>query len=131
MSVLVDTSHFYALLDEDDVNHRVAAQAWPRALDNERLVTHAYVVIETSALLQRSLGIAAAAHLHRALLPAVTEVAVDGRLHARAVERWLAAETRALSLVDVTSFVLMEDLGSVSALAFDRDFEAAGFSLWR
>lgn len=130
MSVLVDTSHFYALLDEDDVNHRVAVEAWSRALDAERLVTHTCVVLETSALVQRRLGMAAAARLHRALLPAVTEVPVDGLLHARAVERWLTAGTRALSLVDVTSFVLMEDLGIVSALAFDRDFAAAGWSLW-
>lgn len=130
MTVFVDTSHLYALLDEDDANHRTAVRTWRQALDDEPLVTHAYVVIETSALVQRRLGMAAATHLHRALLPAVSLIAVDEPTHARAVERWLTTAARQLSLVDITSFVVMADRGISAALAFDRDFEGAGFRRW-
>ncbi len=131
MSVFIDTSYFYALLDEDDDNHRSAAEVWPRALDGEHLLTHSYVVVETSALVQRRLGMGATVRFHRELLPAATQLAVGSHVHARAVDRWLAAGSRALSLVDVTSFVVMADHGLTHALAFDADFGSAGFLRWR
>lgn len=125
--MLVDTSALYALLDEDDTNHRAAAASWPTLVDREHLVTHNYVVVETSALVQRRLGMRAAARLHGALLPAIHLHMIETETHARAVERWLAADRRGLSLVDVTSFVVMEALGISTAFAFDTDFAAAGF----
>ena len=87
MTALVDTSAFYALLDEDDDHHGAAVTTWTHLLGAEQLVTHAYVV-ESSALVQRRLGTAAASRLHRALLPAVAVSAVGQRTHDRAVERW-------------------------------------------
>lgn len=132
MTVFVDTSALYALLDEDDGNHERAVSAWVDLLDRDRPVTHAYVVVETSALVQRRLGMQAAAQLHRALLPATRVFPVGAEIHARAVERWLTAGRRALSLVDVTSFVVMESLGITRAFAYDQDFRAAGFDTdWR
>jgi uncharacterized protein len=128
VTVFVDTSALYALLDEEDRHHGAAISVWPDLLDRERLVTHAYVVVETSALVQRRLGTAAAARLHHGLLPPVRVLAVDAVTHARSVERWLTSAQRALSLVDVTSFVVMESLGATQAFAFDADFTAAGFT---
>ena len=93
MTALVDTSALYALLDEDD-DHGAPVTTWTRLLGAERLVTHAYVVVESSALVQRRLGTAAAGRLHRALLPAVAVSAVGQRTHDRAVERWLGAGRR-------------------------------------
>jgi predicted nucleic acid-binding protein len=128
VTVFVDTSALYALLDEDDRQHRLAVSAWPDLLDRQRLVTHAYVVVEVSALVQRRLGMSAAIRLHQALLPPVRVIAIDDATHARSAERWLAAAQRALSLVDVTSFVVMESLGATRAFAFDADFATAGFT---
>jgi uncharacterized protein len=128
VTVFVDSSALYALLDEDDDNHADAVAIWRRLLDRQRLVTHAYVVVEASALVQRRLGFRAATHLHQALLPVVRTVMVDQVTHARAVERWLTLRRRGLSLVDVTSFVVMETLGTTRAFAYDDDFPAAGFS---
>ena len=128
MTALVDTSALYALLDEDDDHHGAPVKTWTRLLGAERLVTHAYVVVESSALVQRRLGTAAASRLHRALLPAVAVSAVGQRTHDRAVERWLGAGRRGLSLVDVTSFVVMTDAGLERVFAYDADFVAAGFT---
>ena len=127
--VLVDTSSLYALLDEDDGNHERAARAWPDILDTHHLVTHTYVVVETSALLQRRLGMGAAERLHAAVLPAIGCITVDRSAHDRAVSRWRATRRRDLSLVDVVSFDLMETSGISAAFAFDEDFREAGFEL--
>lgn len=45
MTLLVDASALYALLDRDDVNHRAAAKAFPSLLDQKDLLTHNYVVV--------------------------------------------------------------------------------------
>ncbi|MGH3318628.1 MAG: type II toxin-antitoxin system VapC family toxin [Streptosporangiaceae bacterium] len=127
MSVFVDTSALYALLDEDDANHKRAAASWQRLVDTSTLTTHAYVVVELSALTQRRLGMDAVARLHRALLPVVRQWTVDAHTHGRAVERWLAQSRRGLSLVDMTSFVMMGDRRLFWAFAYDEDFDSAGF----
>jgi predicted nucleic acid-binding protein len=127
VTVLVDTSALLALLDEDDAEHQRAATAWPDLLDDATLLTHAYVVVETSALVQRRLGMAAVERLHGHLLPAVDVRMVSRDQHGRAVARWRQEARRGLSLVDVASFVVMEDAGVARAFAFDEDFAAVGF----
>ena len=127
MSVLIDTSALLALLGEDDPEHGRAAAVWPALLDGEQVLTHDYVVLETSALAQRRMGMAAVEHLHAVLLPAVDVRIVDRSKHDRAVARWRSAARRRLSLVDVVSFVVMEDAGVDRAFAFDDDFVDAGF----
>jgi predicted nucleic acid-binding protein len=87
---------------------------WPTA--------DSYVVAETSALVQRRLGMRAVERLHRGLLPVVRVIMVDTSIHQRAVERWLTERLRRLSPVDVTSFVVMRDLGLEYAFAYDDDF---------
>ncbi len=126
--ILVDTSAWYSLLDEDDVHHDAAVARWGSLLDADVPVTHNYVVIETSALVQRRLGMDAAAQFHRALLPAADLLVITEATHVRAVDRWIAVGNRSLSLVDVASFVVMEDHAIESAFAYDSDFVAAGFA---
>jgi predicted nucleic acid-binding protein len=129
VTVLADTSALYAVLDTDDRNHRRAAALWRSQVEEGHLITHAYVVVEATALVQARLGKTAAVALHGDLLGVVDTLAVDAVTHGRAVERWSALGDRRLSLVDVTSFVVMEDLGVEAAFAFDDDFVRAGFRL--
>ena len=75
--ILVDTSAWYALLDEDDVNHGHAVDRWHTILDEHALLTHTYVVLETSALVQRRLGMAAVDQLHDGLLPVALLATID------------------------------------------------------
>jgi uncharacterized protein len=127
--ILVDTSAWYALMDRDDVNHRAAARRWGSLLDEDVPVTHNYVVVETTALIQRRLGMTAAALFHRSLLPAAEFVVVDEITHHRSVERWASTDVRGLSLVDCASFTVMEARAMTTAFAYDADFASAGFTL--
>ena len=129
MTVFVDTSALYALLDADDEQHARAAAAL-RALRERgvELVTHAYAVVETSALAQRRLPAGAQRALFEGLLAVVDVATVDPGLHAAAVAALLIAPS-APSLVDQVSFALMRERGIDSAFAFDDDFAKAGFAV--
>jgi predicted nucleic acid-binding protein len=131
--VFVDTSALYAALDANDRQHTDAARRWNRLLDgvaagSAEVLTHSAVVVETSALVQRRLGMPALRVLHDGLLGALTIHWVDAGLHGRAVSALLAADRRDVSLVDWTSFELMRALGVEACFAYDDDFERQGFT---
>lgn len=126
MRIFVDTSALYALLDRDDGNHRAAAGQFD-AIASARLLTHNYVVVETTALVQRRLEPAATRALLAELLPAVEVIWVDEPTHQAATSALLAALRRRVSLVDWVSFEVMRRIGIKTAFAFDRDFAAQGF----
>lgn len=129
MRTFVDTSALYALLDEDDQNHRAAAAWFATADEAEALVTHSYVVVETAALVQRRLGAAAVRVLFDAFIPAMSITYVDDVLHSRAVAAFLAGLRKHVSFVDWVSFQLIRDSGLDRAFAFDSDFVREGFSV--
>lgn len=129
MRTFVDTSALYALLDEDDHNHRSAAAWFATADAVDALVSHSYVVVETAALVQRRLGAAAVRTLFDAFIPAMSIVYVDDVLHGRAVAAYLAGLRRHVSFVDWVSFQLMRDAGLDRAFAFDSDFARERFAV--
>ena len=129
MSCFADTSALYALLDRDDHNHERAGVEWRNILNQgARLVTHNYVVVESTALVQRRLGIAALRAFHEDILPLITTEWIDPARHHTAIEMALFAGRKKLSLVDCASFVLMRDMGISEAFCFDRHFREQGFS---
>ena len=128
MTVFVDTSALFALLDADEKQHARAASTWSRLLEAEtRLVTSNYVLLEAYALVHRRLGTAALRDLVEELGPTLDICWVDEELHGQAVAALLAAGRRRLSLVDCTSFGVMRRLGLTQAFAFDRHFTEQGF----
>jgi predicted nucleic acid-binding protein len=126
MSVFVDTSALFAVLDRDDPNHAAATGAFERLGAVEELVTHNYVHLESDQLVRRRLGSDAAATLIDRLLPALTTIWVDEPVHAEALAA-IRSAGRAASLVDQVSFILMRREGIMEALAYDADFDAEGF----
>lgn len=128
MTVFVDTSALYAVLDADDLRHDSADHAWRDLLTGDAaLRTHSAVVVETSALVQARLGMDAVRVLHADVLPLLSVCFVDAALHRQAVTALLAAGRRSLSLVDWTSFELMRNENLTEAFAFDDDFANQGF----
>ncbi len=128
MKIFMDTSAFYALLDRDDDNHEAAKNAWAKILNAENtLVTSNYVLVETFALLQNRLGVAAARAFQEDLLPILNVEFVNLETHRSGTSALLAASKRNLSLVDCISFELMRTLGIKTAFTFDVHFKEAGF----
>jgi predicted nucleic acid-binding protein len=92
-------------------------------------VTSNYVLLETAALLQRRIGLPAVRDLDERIAPLLTVRWITEPLHRRAMDRLIRADRRGVSLVDCTSFEVMEAEGIAEAFALDRDFAAAGFRL--
>ena len=75
MSVFVDTSAFYAVLDADDLLHPAGRSAWVRLLEERgRLHTTSYVLVETMALLQRRIDVQGPRTFIADILPVVQVV---------------------------------------------------------
>jgi predicted nucleic acid-binding protein len=130
MITFVDTSALLALLDRDDERHDKAVATWQRLAEIEALlVTTNYVVVETIAIVQHRLGMAAVRALVREVIPLLDVNFVDQPVHAAALSSLLAADRRQLSLVDCASFDVMRRGHISRAFAYDRHFGGQGFAL--
>ena len=67
--------------------------------------------------------------LEERIIPCCTVRWITEALHRRAWERFVRADRRGVSLVDCTSFELMQQEGIDDVLALDHDFADAGFRL--
>ena len=122
-----DTSFWFGLQERRDARHEPARAIVRRGVG--RVVTTNHVVGETWTLLRRRSGHAAAVGFLDRLsaLPDVEVVHVDATTEADAW-RWLRSRgEREYSFVDATSFAVMRQRRIREALAFDGDFNAAGF----
>jgi predicted nucleic acid-binding protein len=126
VSVVVDTSAIFALLDRRDAHH-VSAVAFWTGPDDEDLVTHAFAVIESVALVRARLGVAAVAALVDDLLPAIRVEMVDRPLHEGALAdlRRIGGGT---SLVDRVTIAFAARHGIARAFAYDADLVAEGLA---
>ena len=130
MSVFVDTSAFYALLVRTDRTHGPVKTAFTELLHGgRRLWTTSFVIVETTALLQYRVGLAAARDFDEYILPVVHVHWVDEPLYRQGADRLWREDRRQLSLVDCVSFEFMAREGIGVALAVDPDFTRAGFEV--
>ena len=130
MTAFVDTSALYALLDRDQDEHGDAAKAWRELVgESVPLLTTNYVLLETTALVQRRLGMKALRAFHDELVPVLEIQWVEEELHRTALAALLAGERRGVSLVDHTSFEVMRRGQIRRAFALDRDFARQGFDM--
>jgi predicted nucleic acid-binding protein len=122
VSVFVDTTAFFAVLDAGDTHHDAARTAWDHLLtEREDRHTTNYVIVETSALLQSRLGLEALREFAADVLPVIDVHMVDEGQHRSAFHALLVASRRELSLVDRA--------GLDRAFCFDPRFAEQGFAV--
>ena len=128
MSVFVDTSALFAILDADDQNHERAKHAWTDLINQgTELVCSSYVLVEIFALVQHRLGMKAVRVLQEDMMPMLHVEWVDVGTHDAGVAALLTAGRRQLSLVDCVSFDVMRRLGAKTAFTLDSHFAEQGF----
>ena len=129
-TVFVDTSGFFAVLDQTDPFHPQATAMFQRA-ERERwtLWTTNYVIAETWAVVQRRLGWDAVNDFLDVQLPLCQVEFVDGGLHVRGAARCRGARQRGLSLADCVSLEFMKQHGITEAIANDVHFARAQVAL--
>jgi predicted nucleic acid-binding protein len=125
VSIFVDTSAWYAAADRSDTSHRRAKNVL--SLD-ATLVTTDHVLVETWVLLRHRLGRAAAERFWAGLRAGAAEIEVVTA--ADMAVAWAIGESfpdQDFSIVDRTSFAVMQRLGLRRAAAFDDDFSVFRF----
>ena len=128
--IFVDSSAIYALADASDDSHEISKSILAAALQSsEELLTHNYVLLESTALVQSRLGLDIAMAIYEHGFP-TTVYWVNESDHQEAVDMLRQRGRRRLSLVDCMSFLVMRKLGVRQAFAFDADFEREGFQLY-
>ena len=128
MTVFIDTSALFAMLDADDQNHEQAKRVWVDLLTQEvRITCTNYVLVETFALVQRRLGMEAIRVFQEDVVPVLHIEWIDEISHRASVTALLVAARRKLSLVDCVSFYTMRRLDVKTAFTFDRHFAEQGF----
>jgi predicted nucleic acid-binding protein len=121
--LFVDTSAFFALANLADTHHAAAVAVFQSSVGRETLKTSDHVVIETWFLLRARLGRWAAMRFWDVLGSGVgTLLGVTSQDLRRGRELAQTWPDQAFSIVDCTSFALIERLDIRRAFAFDRHF---------
>lgn len=129
MSLFIDASVFFAAIDRGDERHASARVILERS---EPFITTDHVLVEVWTLLHVRLGKDAANRFWATLRDGAVEVE-----HVRAVDlerAWMIGEAFAdqdFSIVDRTSFAVMERLGIHRAASLDKDFAVFRFGARR
>jgi predicted nucleic acid-binding protein len=130
--VFVDTSGWANLFVATELYHEQAKQWFQKARQQKQeMVTTNYVVIELVALLNSPLRVPRP-QLFKYVdavrsAPYINLVHIDAAIDAAAWELLKTREDKAWSLVDSTSFAVMQQLRIQEALTTDHHFEQAGF----
>jgi predicted nucleic acid-binding protein len=130
MSVYVDTSAFLAVLNAGDDFHAQAAAVWFDLLNQDtELITNSFVLVETYALVQNRLGLDAVRILAGDVIPLFEIRWLEAELYQQALNTYLTANRRQLSLVDCSSFLVMRRDHITQAFTFDNHFHEQGFEV--
>lgn len=129
MATFVDTSAFYAHLEAADKYHERAVRIWDELLEGERLVTHNYVLLETGALLQSRLGTVPVRQLHEEFVPVLDVHWASRDEHDDAFRAVAASGSKAVSIVDRVSFLVMRRTGITRVFTFAPHFADEGFEV--
>lgn len=130
VATFVDTGPWIALMDRRDQWHASAVQTMKRlGAQKSPLVTSNLVLMEAYAALVGRIQRVAIARLRATVASSShTHVErVDELTEELAWELFMRYDDKDVSMVDCTSFAIMEQLGLSHAFTFDRHFEQIGF----
>lgn len=131
-AIFVDTGAFYALADSGDRNHNAARSVFETRGTAGELVTSDYVFVESWCLMRARLGRSAALKFWDAMQSDVVRTyGINSQDLSNARGIAAAWPDQDFSLIDCTSFALMERLGLDEALAFDSHFRIYRFGARR
>jgi predicted nucleic acid-binding protein len=125
LSLFVDTSAWYAAADRGDASN---ARAKELLSGDEARVTTDHVLVETWWLLRSRLGRSAAVKFWEGLRGGVAALETVGMADLEAAWSISSAFTdQDFSIVDCTSFAVMQRLGLRRVVSFDDDFAVYRF----
>jgi uncharacterized protein len=131
VKLFVDTSAFYAVAEGGDRHDREALSALQASIETDGVITSDHVLVESWLLICSRLGRGAAMRFWDALsIDVFTLVGITAQDLRRGREIAREWSDQALSIVDCTSFALIERLDIGRALAFDKHFHIMRFG-WR
>lgn len=130
--IFVDTSAFYAIEVEDDVNHEKAISfLMNRVRKGEfgTMITSDYVINETLTLLRLRHGVREAWNFYSKITRSkvIRVIWVDEVIFNEALSFFRKNKKYKWSFTDCTSFAIMKLLNIKYAFTFDKNFEEAGF----
>jgi predicted nucleic acid-binding protein len=129
VSLFVDTSAWYAAADRGDASNAAATAVLSTG---DALVTTDHVLVETWLLIRHRLGVEPARRFWNGMRNGVGRVELVTSADIEAA--WSIGEAfpdQDFSIVDRTSFAVMERLGLVRVASFDDDFAIYRFGLRR
>ena len=128
-NVVVDTSAFYALVSETDEFHDSAMSIYEDIVDRDQsLWTTSYALVETIALVHRRLGFDKLSQT-LALIESKVEIYwIGDTLHSIALQEFVSAGGRGLSLVDRT-VVMLARTKSAQVFTFDSGIADTGIPI--
>lgn len=125
MTLFVDSSAWYSAADDGDRN---TARAQAILASGEPLLTTDHVLVETWLLIQGRIHRHAAERFWDGLRSGVAEIETVGVADLEVA--WVIGQTfsdQDFSIVDRTSFAVMQRLGVLNAATFDDDFSIYRF----
>lgn len=130
--LFIDTSGWASLFVIQEPNHLLANQALNQALQQRQiLITSNYIISELVALLHRPLRQPRSRIFEIVdaikTVPYIRMIHIDSDTDQTAWELCKSRSDKSWSLVDCSSFVLMQQLNIQQALTTDHHFEQAGF----
>ena len=119
MSLFVDTSAWYAFLDRSDASHRRAVSA----LGDDELVLTDHVLVETHRLVEHRLGRHVADRFWDSVMEGGATLELVGLADMEMAHRIrMGWDDQDFSLVDCTSFAVLQRLRIGRVASFDDDF---------
>jgi uncharacterized protein len=131
-SLFVDTSGWASIFIPTELHHAIAAHYFRQAIEaSAPIITRNYIITELVALLNSPLRLPRSRIFNHVNIlrqsSTITRIHIDATLDQAAWELCQQRLDKSWSLVDCSSFVIMQQMNLQQSLTTDHHFEQAGF----